>query len=72
MKAVPQVDSEWNYETAVIQYVTCWRMTVRLGRGCGGTRDTCPMKHYESIVLVLLLCILVVVTIVNIMDYLAI
>ena len=58
-----QHDSGWSSETAVI---------------CG-TQDTCRMRSrvlaakrgYESIVLVLFLCILLVVTIVNIMDYLA-
>jgi len=45
--------------------VTCWRMTVRLGRDREEGR-------YESIVLVLFLCILLVVTIVDIMDYLTV
>jgi len=47
------------------------------GADWGGTRDTCPMKlsragSRKDVMKVLFLCILVVVTIVNIMDYLAI
>jgi len=45
-------------------------MTVRLERDLGACGQL--KGRYESIVLMLFLCILLVVTIVNMMDYLAI
>ena len=49
-------------------------MTMRLGRDCLPDQMSRgqPKGRYESIVLVLFSCILLVVNIVNILDYLAI